>query len=231
MMRHHTDGMTVAALAKEAGVHTNQLRRAMIKAGIEIKSRSESMRDSFAAGHSEVKGGFTLSEEHKDSISKANKGRAAGLRNTTNNVFMDKNNKDWIHGRSAKENSKASKKGSKFEKVIVDKLIELGYNVGNQVRLNDYKIDIFIAAYNLAIEIDGISHRKPVFGAGKLQETRDRDKAKDDAMKQRGMSIVRIMNDQKGVSRYNTNLVIKFILETIKMLETTSHLYRVIEVR
>lgn len=228
MMRHHTENMTIRALAKEAGVHPNQLRRAMIRAGVEIKSKSNSMKDAFKAGNLKAKSGFSLSESHKDAISKANKGKIVGLRNTTNNFIIKQ--KSAAQGKSAMKNREAAKKGSKFERILIDKLKGLSYAVNGQHKLGDYKIDLFLPAYNLAIEIDGPAHREAIYGPDKLESSKAKDKAKDQAMKQMGMTIIRIIDNQKGISKYNTKVVMDFILETIKMLETNSHLYRVVEI-
>lgn len=228
MMRHHTENLSVRALANEAGVHPNQLRRAMIKAGIEVKSRSESLKDAYGAGHLVARKGFTLSEEHRLTISKANKGKVVGIRNTTNNVITNRNSE--MRSRGAAKNREAAKKGSKFERILIDELTKLGYNVEGQHILGDYKIDLYLAAYNLAIEIDGASHREPIYGIDKLENTKAKDALKDQAMKQQGMSIIRIWDNQKGVSKFNIRLVVNFILETIKMLETNSHLYRILEI-
>lgn len=230
MMRHHTENKSVRALAIEAGVHPNQLRRAMIRAGIEIKSRSQSLKDAYDNGNIVARKGFNISKDHKAAISKANKGKVFGLRNTTNNFILNPKLKQAIRDKSASKNREAAKKGSKFERNLIDSLRALGYNVEGQYVLGDYRIDLYLAAYNLAIEIDGISHREPIYGPDKLENSKIKDKEKDEAMKQKGMSIVRILDNQRGVSQYNVRVVSEFIVETIGMLKTKNYLYRVLEI-
>lgn len=231
MMKHHTENKSVRALAGEAGVHPNQLRRAMIRAGIEIKSRSQSLKDGYENGTLVSRSGFKISEDHKVAISKANKGKVMGLRNTTNNFITNPKLKQAIRDKSASKNREAAKKGSKFERSLIDSLRTLGYNVEGQYALGDYRIDLYLSAYNLAIEIDGASHRQPIYGPDKLENSKAKDKAKDEAMKQKGMTIVRIIDNQKGVTQYNVRVVTEFVVETIKMLQTNSHLYRILEIK
>lgn len=231
MMKHHTENKSIRLLAKEAGVHPNQLRRAMIRAKIEIKTRSQSLKDGYENGTLVARKGFNISEAHKLAVSKANKGKVMGLRNTTNNFILNPKRQEAVRGKSASKNREAAKKGSKFERMLIDNLKGLGYNVEAQYALDDYRIDLYLSAYNLAIEIDGLSHRQPIYGPDKLENSKAKDKAKDEAMKQKGMTIIRILDNQRGVSQYNVRVVSDFIVETIKMLQTNSHLYRVLEVK
>ena len=155
MMRHEKEGVPVRSLAKEAGVHANTLRRAMIKAGIKVKSRSDSMKAGYECGAIKKREGFTITEEHKISISTANHGRKRTAQKKNNLIIT---NNEAMSNRGAAKNREASQKGSKFERMLLDRLITNGYNVLHQHIIEDYKIDLYIPAYKLAIEIDGISH-------------------------------------------------------------------------
>ncbi len=228
MMRHHTDNMSVRALAKEKGVHANTLRREMIKAGIPIKTRSESLKVAYSTGQIVARSGFTLTDEHRTQISKANKGKVIGLRNTTNNLII--NRAEAMRGRGASGNREAAKKGSKFERILVEKFQALGYNVTPQFVLDSYKIDLMFIKEKIAIEIDGPSHREPIYGEDKLANTMAKDKAKDEAMINKGYSIIRIMDNQQAPTLFNATKVIDFVKETIDLVNKKGRVYRTLEI-
>lgn len=197
MMRHHTDKLSIRALARELNCHPNTLRREMIKAGIPIKSKSDSLKDSYSTGHLTARAGFQISDEHKLKISKANKGKVVGVRNKTNNLIL--NRSEAMRGRGASKNREAAKIGSKFERMLVDKLTSMGYNIIPQYKFGDnYRVDLFFNKEKIAVEIDGISHREPIYGEDKLANSIAKDKAKDELMISMGMSIVRVKDNQKS---------------------------------
>lgn len=228
MMRHHDENMSIRALSREIGCHPNELRRAMIKAEIPIKSRSESLKTAYETGKIVARSGFTLSNDHKTKISKANKGKVVGLRNTTNNLIIKRN--EAMRGRGASKNREAAKKGSKFERMLIDTFGELGYTVVSQHPIGSYKIDIYFPKEKIAIEIDGPSHREPIFGDDKLANSLAKDKAKDEAMLNANMSVIRVIDNQKGPSLFNKTKVVEFVKDTIELISKHGRVYRTLEI-
>lgn len=60
-------------------------------------------------------------------------------------------------------------------------------------------IDFFLPDYNVAIEIDGIQHFKPVNGRGELLSQKIRDRIKNGFCKKNGVKLIRLRyNELKG---------------------------------
>ena len=227
MKRHETEGTSIRQLAKEIGVHHNTLRREMIKAGIKIATQGESIANSIKSGTAKTRKGSKITDEHKLIIAKANKGKVR-VAQTKNNFIINKNLMMRTDG--ARGNRKAAKVGSKFERMVLDKLTELGYNVLQQHKLKDYKIDLYIPKFRLAIEIDGITHREPIYGTDKLESIILKDRAKDRAMKAMGMHILRVQDTQTHPGKLNLHTVIETIKEMLVAIKKEVHVYKVISV-
>jgi very-short-patch-repair endonuclease len=228
MMRHHTEGIPVRSLAKEAGVHGNTLRRAMIKAGIAIKSRSDSMKSGYESGALKKREGFTITEEHRISISAANHGRKREAQTKNNSIL---NNSVGMSNRGASKNREAAQKGSKFERMLLDKLTQQGYNVLHQYELESYKIDLYIPAYKLAIEVDGISHREAIYGPDKLARSIEKDNEKDEFMKHNGMNILRVADSQKRPSLFNCLGISGLIGELCNKIKNGEIIFEKVEIK
>lgn len=228
MMRHYTEDASIRALAREKGVHPNTLRRAMIKAGIKPRERSDILNANYENGTIKPRKGFTMSEEHKIIISNANHGRKRTSQKK-NNVIV-KNN-DAMRSRGAAKSRESSKKGSKFERMLIDKLTANGYNVKHQYEFKEYKVDLYFPDVKLAVEIDGITHREPIYGIDKLNKTIERDKEKDNQLKQMGINILRIADNQKKPSLFNTIGVSSLINEVIEQIKLGKKVYKVVEIR
>ena len=227
MMRHVNEGISVRKLAEEIGVHHEKLRRAMVKAGIEINSSGKSLSNTIKAGKAKTRKGSTLTEEHRLILAKANKGRKREVQ-TKNNYILKKNMVARSEG--ARGNREAAKKGSKFERMLLDKLTKNGYNVLQQYEVEEYKVDLFMPEYRLAIEVDGIAHREPIYGVDRLQATIEKDKRKDDCLRRRGMHILRIIDKQRNPGVLNCHNVAEEIKNIVELTKKEVHVYKVIEI-
>ena len=227
MMRHVNEGISIRNLAKEIGIHHNTLRRAMIKAGIPIQKAGESLSNSIKSGKAKTRKGATITEEHRLILAKANKGRKREVQ-TKNNYILKKNQVARADG--ARGNRKASQVGSKFERLVFDKLVSLGYNVTQQHKIEEYKIDLFLPDFMIAIEIDGISHSEPIYGVDRLQATKQKDREKDDCMRRRGMHILRVSDKQRNPGKLNCHYVVQKIKDMIPRTQKELHVYETMEI-
>jgi len=58
--------------------------------------------------------------------------------------------------------------------------------------LGRQEIDIHLVDYKIAIEIDGITHSRPIFGAVRFAESQERDKRKEEKLQELGYTLYRI---------------------------------------
>mgnify|MGYP003325369255 CR=1 FL=1 len=90
----------------------------------------------------------------------------------------------------------SSKKGSKLEHFLLNKLINNGYKVDfhkEQFLVNTkLQIDLFLPKLNIAIEVDGPSHFSPVWGEEVLKRNIAYDQKKSGLIIGRGYSLIRV---------------------------------------
>jgi hypothetical protein len=121
-----------------------------------------------------------------------------------------KNNMLLAREKSGKYGSKVQLYAHKY----FDKYFSLFYKVA--VKSNDsepflghtdkFSIDITIPEFKIAIEWDGVWHRKPIFGDSHLLKVQNNDKAKDAILKNRGWKIIRIIDEIRHDKNYMKNV-------------------------
>lgn len=93
-------------------------------------------------------------------------------------------------------NSTVSGNRSKAEQLIVDllkfhfKRLEVSKN--DKTLLGRQEIDIYLPALKIAIECDGITHYKAIFGEATLKRTQEADKRKDEKLKELNIKLIRV---------------------------------------
>jgi len=80
-------------------------------------------------------------------------------------------------------------KGTSIEKAIESELIKLGINYESQARIGRYLCDFYINDWNLVVECDGDYWHS-------LPENIQRDKKKDNWMKENGYNIIRLKESE-----------------------------------
>jgi len=64
------------------------------------------------------------------------------------------------------------------------------------------ELDLYLPEFKVAIEIDGITHWKPIFGEETLQRTIKADQRKDLLCEQAGIKLIRIKLPEKSGDTY-----------------------------
>jgi|LakMenE01Jun11ns_1017448.scaffolds.fasta_scaffold9759949_1 very-short-patch-repair endonuclease len=194
-------------IAKQAGTYANKIRRDAIKFKINIRDKSEAQKNALKTGKaSHPTEGKKRPESVKSKIGLSVMNSWENLDQITIQQRKEKARQNWENlPEDTKENilreanaavREASKNGSKLEKFLLNKLLEDGFKVDfhkEQSLLNTkLQIDLFLPTLNIAIEVDGPSHFKPVWGNDNLKRNKGYDNKKTGLILGKGLVLIRI---------------------------------------
>ena len=83
------------------------------------------------------------------------------------------------------------------------------------------QVDLYLPHYRAAIEVDGPSHFKPVWGKENLERNRKADQQKTGLILNSGLVMIRIKQDRSLTQRYIRNI----LSNLLKMLEKIKDRY------
>lgn len=194
-------------IAIGCGTYANKIRRDAIKYGIKIKDKSTAQKNALKTGKAaHPTKGKTRTEDVKNKIGSSVMKAWEDLDPKELKKRKDNARKNWenlsddIKANILREANiavrESSKKGSKLEKFLLESLIEDGYRVDfhkEQSLLNTkLQIDLFLPTLNVAIEVDGPSHFKPVWGQENLKRNKGYDNKKTGLILGKGLVLIRI---------------------------------------
>lgn len=200
-----------AVIANKHNTYANKLRRDAIRFHIKIRDKSEAQKKALQNGRvAHPTKGKKRSEETKEKI-------GMGILNVWENMSEKEYKK---RQKKAKENWEkrtddekeqmlrqanqavrvASKEGSKLEKYLLDSLIADGFKTEfhkeQSLVTTKLQIDLFLPKLNVAIEVDGPSHREEVWGKDALARNIKYDTKKTGLILGKGLTLVRITQNK-----------------------------------
>lgn len=223
-------------IAKEIGTYANKIRRDAIRLKIKIRDKSEAQKNALNTG--KVKHptkGQPRSQDIKDKIGMS---VLNSWESIDDNELIKRKNKakdNWNKlSKDQKENMlreannavrEASKKGSKLELYLLDRLLQEGYAVEfhkEQTLLNTkLQIDLFISSLNIAIEVDGPSHFEPVWGENALNRNKKYDDKKSGLILGKGWKLIRV-KQAKDFSKTRAALIFDDLINAINAIKSTN---------
>jgi very-short-patch-repair endonuclease len=207
IQRYEQNNQSFQDIAKECGTYANKVRRDAIKYGIKIRDKSSAQKNALKTGKAtHPTKGVSRSEETKNKIGLSVMQSWGAIDDKTLQKRKDTARKNWENlSDDTKENilreanaavRESSKKGSKLERFLLSCLIKDGYKVDfhkEQSLLNTkLQIDLFLPTLNIAIEVDGPSHFKPVWGQENLKRNKGYDNKKTGLILGKGLVLIRI---------------------------------------
>ena len=194
-------------IAEKLQTYANKVRRDAIRFGISIRSRSDAQKNALTSGrHQHPTKGKSRTEEEKQKIGMSQHQHWQSQTKKQKKERSDKAKAQWQAMSDIEKNNlqnaahqairETSKTGSKLEKFLLKQLIEAGYRPEfhkEQILSNTkLQIDIFVADTNTAIEVDGPSHFKAVWGDDSLARNQKYDQNKNGLIIGKGMTLIRI---------------------------------------
>jgi very-short-patch-repair endonuclease len=220
-------------IASEYGTYANKIRRDAMKLKIKIKNKSEAQANALKSGKAKHPTmGKSRPKDVKNRIGHAVMKSWENLDEATLKQRKDKAKENWdkmdehvkehILERANSAVREASKKGSKLELYLLDKLLKDGYKVDfhKEQTLSNTKlqIDLFLPTLNIAIEVDGLSHFEPVWGSETLKRNKKYDNKKTGLILGKGLVLIRI-KQLKDFSKARADVIYKDLLTHIQNIQ------------
>ena len=232
------DKLSFIETAKQLNTYANKIRRDAKKFKIDIRNKSEAQKNALETGkHTHPTKGKERGISTKNKIGLSVLNSWAGLSEADLEQRKQKSKLQWekmtneekqnIQQSANKAVREASKTGSKLEKFLYSNLVKSGYRVDfhkeqmlSNTRLH---IDMFLTTMNIAIEVDGPSHFKPVWGSDALQKNQKYYQKKTGLLLGKGVKIIRV-KQTKDFSKSRSNIVYDRLTHAINELKTNNTL-------
>lgn len=218
---YETDNKSFGDIATMLNTYANRIRRDAIKYKIQIRDKSQAQKNALNTGkHNHPTKGKIRSDSIKEKIGRGVLESWENLSASDLKKRKRKAKENWdkltddekanILNKANKAVREASKQGSKLEKFLVNKLISDGYKIQfhqEQSLVNTkLQIDILIPSINVAIEVDGPSHFKAVWGDDALKKNIKYDQKKTGLILGKGLVLIRIKQN-RDFSKSRANLI------------------------
>ncbi len=219
-------------IARQVGTYANKIRRDAKRLGITSRDRSQAAKVALESGRSvHPTKNKTLSDEVKNKISES-QGRVWDSLSDKERQKRSKIGKDSWDSRSEKEKKyiiqkgadairEAARTGSRLEKFLLyeltDKKFEVQFHKEHLLKNQKLQIDLFIPKLRVAIEVDGPSHFKPVWGEKNLERNKRSDRQKTGLILGQGFVLIRIKQDKRISQRYFRKILDSLVVELEKI--------------
>jgi len=226
-------------ISKELNISINKVIKAAKELGFKPRSKSECQSLALKNGVCQhPTKGKKLTDEHRNKIAESIHRSYTNLTDSEKEAISEKRSEIWnsmseekineIRSKGINAARKASKEGSKLEKIILEALKNAGYKCQyhkDDMLVNEkLEMDIFLPAFNLCIEIDGPSHFKPIWGQEAFERAKKSDAEKNGLLLSHGISILRIQQNYTNytLSKIRINNIIDDVLNKLKEIEKES---------
>ena len=222
-----------ADIAKQLGTYPNKIRRAAVSMGISPRDKSVAQKQALKSGrHGHPTKGKGHSHATKEKISDTTYSNWESMDEKERNRRSDMGKEQWENKTEEEKNEfyklsgeairKASVEGSKLEKYLLEALTSSGFRVDfhrEHMLLNErLQVDLFLPELSTAIEVDGPSHFKPVWGEEALERSQKSDKQKTGLILSSGFVLIRIQQD-KALSNKYKRIILSRLLKSLDQIK------------
>lgn len=213
---HRQEGLSQREIAKLLGCSPGKANRIMSALSIPLLTKSEVQTIKLKTGRlKHPTQGKTTSEDTKRKISE--KISADWVENREKRDQASQSSVEFWKNLDPTEKSRrlskasdgiraAAESGSKLEKYIASQLQTLGFasvkHKTGVLRNNDLEFDLYLPEISTIIEVDGPSHRQPIWGDDVLVRNVNRDEEKAGSALAGGFNFVRVIQDRNLSQKY-----------------------------
>ena len=207
-------------IAEKLGTYPNKIRRILKKNGIHLRTRSNAQKNALSSGRSShPTAGTTMSEETKMKISDSQGYVWDSLTDEQKEYRSQIGRRSWDQKTDEEKASlieeaqnavrRSGRLGSKMEHFLLKSLtqekIRVEFHKDHWLQNQKLQVDLYLPEYRTAIEVDGPSHFKPVWGEENLEKNIKSDQQKTGLVLADGLVMIRIRQDQSLTQRYMRN--------------------------
>ena len=220
-------------LAEKFNTYPNKIRRILNKGGVALRNKSEAQKNAIKSGRSDhPTKGKKRSDETKLKISES-QGQVWDTLNKEERDRRSKIGKSSWDKKSEVEKAtvikkaqdsvrEASKNGSKLERFLLDELTKRNFRVEfhkeHWLKNRRLQVDLFIPDQRTAIEVDGPSHFKPVWGQDNFEKSKKSDRQKTGLILGEGLVLIRVKQEKRLSQRYMRD-VLHRLLEKLHQIQ------------
>jgi very-short-patch-repair endonuclease len=205
ILKKYEAGASLYELAEQYSTYPNKILRLLRKITV-IRPKSEAQKGAYKRGRKVAPMlGRVRSEEEKLKIAEGLEDFYQKMGKREYNKIVARARKNWkkipkdqrelMIKRSAESNRKAAKEGSSIEKFLKLILEENGYLVEfhkKNLKQTKLEVDIFLPKEHVAIEIDGPTHYKNIWGEEALAKQIKYDNEKNGILLSIGLVLIRV---------------------------------------
>jgi very-short-patch-repair endonuclease len=244
LKRYFEEEKSLPEIAQELNTYPNKIRRIILKAGRQLRDKSESQKIALNNGRADhPTEGKERTEETKLKLSEASaqswanmpKDKKKKLCEKLSESFKkrDKGELEDMYKKASRAISEAGRSGSKLEKYLLENLPGLGYNIiahkKGLIANTNLEPDFVIPDIKVVIEIDGPTHFLPIFGEERLEKTIKSDTEKNGLFLQNGYCVLRVKHICKTLTAYKKREALKEIAKTLDEIKN-NHKVCIIEI-
>jgi very-short-patch-repair endonuclease len=219
----YTSGKSWQEIADAFDTYPNKVRREAMKSGLISRTKAEAQSIALSQNKrphptkgkkrpDNVK--IQISEKLADNWAGLTKDeredRSQQARDQWNSLSEDKQKE--IHHAASIGIREAAKNGSKLENFLYKELTKLGHFIEfhkeHQIINERLHIDMFLPKINTAIEIDGPSHFKPIWGTEILQKSKKADAEKAGLLLTKGLVLIRVKHVKALSEKYKRDILL-----------------------
>jgi very-short-patch-repair endonuclease len=220
-------------IAEKLKTYPNKVRRVLTKYGINLRNSKDAQKNALKNGRAiHPTAGNSMSKITKQKISET-QGQVWDALNKKQKEYRSQIGKDAWAQKSEQEKAafiaqaqeairKSSRVGSKLEHFLLSELgkqnLRVEFHKEHWLQNQNLQVDLYLPECRTAIEVDGPSHFKPVWGPENLAKNIKADQQKTGLILNSGLVMIRIKQDQSLTQRYMRNTLDKLLslLEKIK---------------
>jgi very-short-patch-repair endonuclease len=215
------------------GTYSNKIRRDRLRLGIPTRTLADAQKLALKKGRAKhPTQGRERTDEEKKKIGESVSAKWAKIDDKERQRRVEIGKESWnsktedekkeLLQKAVKSIRESSKSGSILEKFLLHGLISAGYKVyfhkEHFVKNERLQVDLLLPELNIAIEVDGPSHQKPVWGEINFERNQKSDKQKTGLLIGQGITLIRV-KQLGNISEVKKRRYLSELLETIDKIK------------